>query len=481
MSRLSATMRLDTRLQARNKIYAVVGGVSVALALALRALFDPGQLEYFMPLISLGGVHATTFFVVAMIIMLEREEGMLSVVLVSPLRTSEYLGSKIATLTALALAESLVIAAVAYGAGLAVPWLVLAVLHRAALGVALGVAVGVRFASIMRFLVPGIATMIVLDLPLLWYFGIVDSSLLLLLPTAPSIVLGKAAFLSVPGIAAALRVRLRCPRRGCGGLVGIAVDRAIRRTGRECLSLPAATAIRVVWPHDLRLMWRGGALLVLMTIGMPLAALACRWAIPWLTDLVARWVELERYYGLIAASFFIGTQPANMGAVLGLLFLDERDEGTLLALQASPLSLRSFLGYRMAAAMGLNVILTIASVWIFGLVQVGFLELLLAALVASLSVPLVGFAVAVFIENKVQAINALKPLQTWGGIPVFLYFAPSPWQWIGSLVGPLYYPMRLFWTAAEGRTEWWLVVPGVVVPGLMVAWLLRRFERTIFA
>ena len=81
-------------------------------------------------------------------------DSMLDGALVSPLRPAEYLASKMLTLSTLALVESALLAGIAFGAGLAIPWLVLAVLLRASLGVAVGVAVGVRYGSILRWLPP---------------------------------------------------------------------------------------------------------------------------------------------------------------------------------------------------------------------------------------------------------------------------------------------------------------------------------------
>ncbi len=239
-------------------------------------------------------------------------------------------------------------------------------------------------------------------------------------------------------------------------------------------------ALRVLAPNDLRLIWRDGFLL-LMIVMMPLVCVGFRWLVPYLTGVVAEWVELERYYGLILANFQVGLQPVTLGAVIGILFIEERDEGTLLALQASPLSLRSFLGYRLLAAMGLSVVFTSIGVPLAGLVSVSFLELLAVAVLASLAVPLVALAYAVYIQNKVQAVTAMKLVQAWGGLPVLLYFVPTPWQWIGSVPGPLYYPMRLFWSAAEGQAEWWLILPGLIVQGAATLWLLRRFQRTVYA
>ncbi len=237
-------------------------------------------------------------------------------------------------------------------------------------------------------------------------------------------------------------------------------------------------ALRVLAPNDLRLIWRDSFLLLMMFVA-PVTCLALRFVIPWLTGFLAEWVELERYYGLILANFVIGGQPVLLGVVVGILFIEERDEGTLLALQATPLSLRSFLGYRLLAAMGLSIVFTLIAVPLAGLVTVSFLELSAAAAVASLGVPIIALVYAVYLQNKVQAVTAMKLVQAWGGLPALLYFAPTPWQWLGSVPGPLYYPMRLFWSAADGRAEWWLILPGLILQGAALLWLLRRFERAI--
>ena len=240
-------------------------------------------------------------------------------------------------------------------------------------------------------------------------------------------------------------------------------------------------AMRVLAPNDLRLIWRDGFLLSFLMVVLPLACLGLHWLVPYVGGLVAEWVELEPYYGLILANILVAGEPVLLGFVIGVLFIEERDEGTLLALQATPLSLRSFLGYRLVAGMVLSVLLTTIGVQLADLVSVSLLELLASAALASLAVPLVALVYAVYIKNKVQALMMLKPVQIWGGVPILLFFVPTPWQWIGSVPGPLYYPMRLFWSATDGQAEWWLMVPGLIIPGVALLWLLRRFERTVYA
>ena len=197
MSRLAATLRLDAQLQARNNVYLIVAVAALGLALPLRGLFSPEQLRFFMPLVALSGVTLTTFFLVGVLLLLERAEGTLDVVLVSPLRPAEYLASKLVTVTALALVESTVIAGVAYGLGFSFPWLLLAVLLRAGLVAAVGVAVGVRYRSITAFLFPAIACTVIFDLPALWYLNLWPSPMFYLWPTWPSLLVAKAAFLPV--------------------------------------------------------------------------------------------------------------------------------------------------------------------------------------------------------------------------------------------------------------------------------------------
>ena len=240
-------------------------------------------------------------------------------------------------------------------------------------------------------------------------------------------------------------------------------------------------AMRVLAPHDVRLIWRDGFFLSFIIVVLPLACLGLRWLVPYVGDLVAQWVELEPYYGLILANVLVAGEPVLLGFVVGVLFIEERDEGTLLALQASPLSLRSFLGYRLVAAMVLSVLLTMIGVQLANLVSISWLELLASAVLASLAVPIVALVYAVYVKNKVTALMFLKPVQIWGGVPTLLFFVPTPWQWIGSVPGPLYYPMRLFWGASGGQTEWWVMLPGLIIPGVALLWLLRRFERTVYA
>lgn len=245
------------------------------------------------------------------------------------------------------------------------------------------------------------------------------------------------------------------------------------------MTATASRVIRVLLPNDLRLLYRDGFLLLVVLV-LPVSGVIFRFLLPYLSTLLDEWVTLERYYGVVLAFFLLGQQPILIGCVIGILFVEERDEGTLLALQVTPLSLERFLAYRLSAGMLLSIVLTYVDIRLAGLVDVGTAPLLVAAAAASLTAPIVAIAYASFIANSVQAVTAIKPVQAWALLAGLLYFVATPWQWLGSLVAPLYYPMRLFWTAAEGAPEWWLLAPGTLLPVLGFTWLLARFRRTAF-
>jgi fluoroquinolone transport system permease protein len=178
-------------------VYWIVLGATLGLTLAIRSVVTPEQLEFFMPVLVMYGVSLTTVFLVGVLLLLERSEGTLSVVMVSPLRPSEYLASKLITLAGLALVESTIVAVVAYGLGWSFGWFVLAVVMRASMGVGVGVAVGVRYSSITRFLFPGILASLAFDFPNFWYFEIWPTSLFYLWPSMPPLLLAKSAFFAV--------------------------------------------------------------------------------------------------------------------------------------------------------------------------------------------------------------------------------------------------------------------------------------------
>ncbi len=70
----------------------------------------------------------------------------------------------------------------------------------ASMGVAVGVAVGVRYRSITHFLLPAILVSISFDLPNIWYLNLSSSPLFYLWPSMPPLLLAKAAFIPIDSL-----------------------------------------------------------------------------------------------------------------------------------------------------------------------------------------------------------------------------------------------------------------------------------------
>ena len=61
------------------------------------------------------------------------------------------------------------------------------------------------------------------------------------------------------------------------------------------------------------------------------------------------------------------TAPGMVGMVIGFLFLDERDARTLTALRTTPMSMRQYLGYRVALPLLLGTASTLMGYPLTGL------------------------------------------------------------------------------------------------------------------
>ena len=109
-----------------------------------------------MPAILAVNLQITTFFFMAGLMLLERDEGTLTALAVSPLTPGAYLATRTVTLTALAAVETIMLVLIAFDAGGS--WL-LVLSGTSALGViytGFGAAVATRYASINALVAAGL-------------------------------------------------------------------------------------------------------------------------------------------------------------------------------------------------------------------------------------------------------------------------------------------------------------------------------------
>jgi fluoroquinolone transport system permease protein len=158
-----------------------------------------------VPALFVVNLPMTTLFFIAGLISLERDEGTLSALGVAPVTAGQYLALRMATLTLLAIVETLAVAVVGFGVG---SW-PLMVAGAAALGIfytACGAGLSARYQSINQLILPGSVFVTFLLLPLLAHFGMAARGLFLLHPIEPPLTLVRASYSGATAIDVAFGV-----------------------------------------------------------------------------------------------------------------------------------------------------------------------------------------------------------------------------------------------------------------------------------
>jgi fluoroquinolone transport system permease protein len=197
MKRLARTLLLDIRLQFRNGFYYASLFV-VAVAGTLLRQVPSERLASLMGVILFGNLAVNTFYFVSGLVLLEKDEATLTALAVSPLRVSEYLASKLITLSGLSLVESSLIlligytqpmAAIPFAAGLVIASLIYTLFGLLAI---------VRYRSINEFLMPSVVFTGLLSLPVFPFLLKYNGWLAFLHPMQAPLLLLQSGFTPLP-------------------------------------------------------------------------------------------------------------------------------------------------------------------------------------------------------------------------------------------------------------------------------------------
>lgn len=191
--RLVKALRQDMRYQFRHGFYfaylVVLGAYLVAL------INVPSHYRNLVvSLVVFSDTSVLGFFFVGAILLLEREEGTLRAVSVTPLRPTEFYLAKVLSLTILALIISGLMTFAHLPAGASSLFYYLGVLGSSLLYTFIGIGVASQAQSLNGYFFRGAGYSVVLMLPLLDFFGLVESPLFWLLPTLPTLTLLQTAY-----------------------------------------------------------------------------------------------------------------------------------------------------------------------------------------------------------------------------------------------------------------------------------------------
>jgi fluoroquinolone transport system permease protein len=193
MNRLAATLVCDIQLQIRNGFYYAAGFVALINILILAQL--PSEaLAHWMPLLILSNLLINTFYFVAGQVLLEKGEGTLHAQVVTPLKNSEYLASKVLSLTLLSLLENLLIVLVGYGTEFNPVLLVSGMIGAAAMYTLCGFVAVSKYSSINEYLFPSFLYTLAFIPPFFPYGGFEGGWFLYLHPLQAPLILVQGAF-----------------------------------------------------------------------------------------------------------------------------------------------------------------------------------------------------------------------------------------------------------------------------------------------
>jgi fluoroquinolone transport system permease protein len=237
-------------------------------------------------------------------------------------------------------------------------------------------------------------------------------------------------------------------------------------------------AVTVLVRTDLRRVGRDTFLMFMMVYPW-LMALLLRRIMPWLADSLADRVALADYFPLAACLVAIIT-PNAMGIVLGFQLLEEKDARCLAAVAVTPLSLDTYVGWRVAVYSVASAPLLIAVHQLLGIVRVPLIPLLLVALASATAVPLMALIIAGLASNQVEGFAVMKASGILMMGPLASWFVPRPWDLVVGVL-PTYWPVKAYFAAVQGETGIVFIATGIaVVFQGVVAWLLfRRFRRRV--
>lgn len=196
MSRLLAAVQLDMKLQSRNRLYVIGVSMAVMLGLMVRFLIPAEHVGRGLAAFYVLGLGGTTFMFGASMLLLEKGDHTLQALRTSMITTSDYVGSKVLTLTAFAMVESLIVFAVAArGVATHFGWLLLGMAILGAFYTLVGLGLSSRYEAVTRFLLPtGAIVAMILQLPFLYLIGVGPTWLWTLIPTMAPLLLLQAAF-----------------------------------------------------------------------------------------------------------------------------------------------------------------------------------------------------------------------------------------------------------------------------------------------
>lgn len=184
--------------------------------------------------------------------------------------------------------------------------------------------------------------------------------------------------------------------------------------------------------------------------------------------------------GIVAVSRYVAPValliPAGLiGWVTGFLLLEDRDEGTLLALDVTPVGKTGFLLYRTAITALVTIVITLAA-WPLVIPDQPLGVALLLAILIAMDAIAAAVILPALARNKVEGL-ALTKLTNLASIVPLLAIIPSPLRYLGGIV-PSYWIGEVLQLSPTASLPWPVVAVLALMAHAVAVWgLFALFQR----
>ncbi|WP_330230333.1 hypothetical protein OHA40_30870 [Nocardia sp. NBC_00508] len=459
LHRLRAALALEWRVQLRLRLPLLAAGLAAVWAGA--AVLLPSDLA--RPFTSLILFLDTAGFGVLFAVFLllgERTSGAWAALWVSPLGAGEYVAARLTVLTLLATASTVPIALAARPAalvgGVAAAAAGTALLTVLLCGLSLAACARARHLSDVVAAVPLMLGPLLVP-ALMLATGLVEHPLLYAAPTsaAHSLVLWGLDPAAVPLSGARIAALAGYAAVSAAGACALA-RWALARTGtletpdHRPRSRPRSMGTRP-WPSGSPLRTLAHIDLIgaardpvtwALLAGPALTALGLRFGLPLLDEtpvVIRTGLDLNRLHPVLLAALVLLHVPLMVGGMVALRTAEDREQGAVTLLGASPLGIGHYLAYRAVTAAVLTAAGLAAALPLSGLADGATWPLTGAALLATALAPAFMLIVTAAAANRVRALAMAKAAGAlFTLLPVAAWALGPTWAWVLAPLPPLW-------------------------------------------
>lgn len=223
-------------------------------------------------------------------------------------------------------------------------------------------------------------------------------------------------------------------------------------------------------------------LMLMMALYPVLLAVIGRYAVPYLRiQFLSESFDLGNHYNLVVVFIILAT-PYIYGALSAFMLLDEREQGSLQAIQITPISIEYYLGVKVVIMTSISFVTGVLLTLFIQLIEMTLGEAILINGLIALSMPFNMMLVNYLAKNKVEGFAAVKGTGLLIMLPMLVYYVPRQLNFILGII-PGYWPAMAI-GAINGHgyatMPYWLygVIGCVYIIGLCMI-LLKGFKKKI--